>query len=77
MVRTIMEGILKVNGYGENRLLFRFKGETKHQHTNAIYNIRPVSRDSGSTNFETGSNERPTNQLYLSSNTSETSSNFS
>ena len=63
-VRLIMEGLLKMNGTGDTRLFFRFKGETQQQYNNAIYNIRPQSRLS--TNFETGSNGN-----LLSSNTSE------
>lgn len=46
-----------MNGGGDTRLLFRFKNETQEQYNNAIYNIRPRRRqNSGSTNFETGSN---------------------
>ena len=66
-----MEGLLKMNGQGDVRLLFRFKGESQAQYNKAIYNIRPASRNSGSTNYESGSNERQTNQLYLSDNTSD------
>lgn len=70
-----MEGLRRLNGAGDSRLIFRFKGESSRAFNNVIYNRRVNRRDSGSTNFESGSNERQSN--YLSSNTSESETDAS
>lgn len=52
-----MEGLLKMNGFSDTRLIFRFKDESLDQYNRAIYNLTGEN-DSNSTNFETGSNQR-------------------
>lgn len=51
-----MEGLLKMNGFSDTRLIFRFKDESIDQYNRAIYNLTG-DNDSESTNFETGSNQ--------------------
>jgi hypothetical protein len=53
--RITMEGLLKMNGFSDTRLIFRFKDESVDQYNRAIYNLTG-GNDSNSTNFETGSN---------------------
>lgn len=53
--RITMEGLLKMNGFSDTRLIFRFKDESIDQYNRAIYNLTGGNQ-SNSTNFETGSN---------------------
>ena len=62
-VRILMEGILRINGLPDMRLLFRFDTETMQQHNRAIYMMRSGRSSNGSesnisnhsTQLETGS----------------------
>ena len=52
-LRITMEGLLRMNGFSDVRLIFRFKDESENEYNRAVYNLD----DSQSTNFETGSNQ--------------------
>jgi hypothetical protein len=66
-----MEGLLKMNGFSDTRLIFRFKNESINEYNDAIYNLTG-GNESHSTNFETGSNElessRSNNRQHFTNN---------